>query len=543
MEMLPIMKKSKSKAKDFIPLRNAPDSKDVEQPKIPLEYPSSPQAALRSQSALTQEAEHSLSNGDGPRDGHDEKFFFNVIETAAQPFCSTCPEGRIKVYNPAFLDLIGYTAEELQTKNWIDLVPQERRERDAGVVAELRRAGRPLLSESEYIRKDGTRAPVEVLVHRVFSADGRDSYYCWFIRDITERKRVESELQKANADLSNYVGELEQRNRETELFSEMVSLLQACVTIEEVQSVIGRLATELFATDSGAMYLLNPGRKILESVAVWGENKPGEHGLTPRECWSLRLGKMYLVESSMAGVLCSHVKPPLQAASLCIPLMAQGETLGLLHLLFNPGWLSLPPEVRERQKRHKQQLAIAVAENLALSLANFKLRDTLYVQSIHDYLTGLYNRRYMSELLEKELHRMARKKQPAGIIIIDIDRFKGFNDRYGHEAGDMVLREFSLFLRRNIREEDFACRYGGDEFVIILPETALENARQRAEQLRQGVKNLNIQFRGDTLDAVTLSLGVSVYPNHGLTAEMLLRTADAALYRAKAEGRDRVVTL
>jgi diguanylate cyclase (GGDEF)-like protein len=223
--------------------------------------------------------------------------------------------------------------------------------------------------------------------------------------------------------------------------------------------------------------------------------------------------------------------------------VAQGETLGLLHLLFNKEWLQLSPDARERQKRHKQQLAIAVAENIALSLANFKLRDTLYTQSIHDYLTGLYNRRYMAELLEKELHRMARKKMPAGVILIDIDRFKGFNDSFGHEAGDLVLREFSLFLRKNIREEDFACRYGGDEFVIILPETSLENACQRAEQLRQGVKGLNIYFRGHPLDTVTLSLGVSVYPNHGISAETLLRTADAALYRAKAEGRDRVVSL
>jgi diguanylate cyclase (GGDEF)-like protein len=323
----------------------------------------------------------------------------------------------------------------------------------------------------------------------------------------------------------------------------MVSLLQACVTIEEVQSVIGRLARELFATDSGALYLINSHRKLLEPVALWGENRPGEQGLQARECWSLRLGKMYMLDSSHAGVLCSHVKQPLKTASLCIPLMAQGETLGLLHVLFNPGWLELPFDARERQKRHKQQLAIAVAENIALSLANFKLRDTLYIQSIHDYLTGLYNRRYMAELLEKELHRMARKRQHAGVVIIDIDRFKGINDRFGHEAGDIVLREFSLFLRKNIREEDFACRYGGDEFVIILPETSLENTRQRAEQLREGIKSLNFQFRGNALDNVTLSLGVAVYPNHGLTAEALLRTADTALYRAKADGRDRVVTL
>ncbi len=544
-----IMKKSKSKAKAFLPLRGDKDNNDLfpEQLETPLDHPPSSQVALIPEAVLEANSAPAAgttnTSSDKSDKSKDENFFLHVIETSAQPFCSAYPDGRLKAHNQAFLTLLGYDAEELQKKNREDIVAPEWRDSDAETLAALRRLNQPQLYETEYIAKDGRRVPVEASVHRVFSGDGKESCYCWFIRDITERKHVEGELQKANEHLSDYVAELEQRNRETELFSEMVSLLQACVTIDEVQSVIGKLARELFATDRGALYLLNPIRTIYEPVAVWGEKGHGDQGLQARECWSLRLGKMYMVDANMPGVLCTHVKHPLQTASLCIPLMAQGETLGLLHLLFNDGWLSLPPDARERQKRHKQQLAIAVAENLALSLANFKLRDTLYIQSIHDYLTGLYNRRYMAELLEKELHRMARKKLPAGIIIIDIDRFKGFNDRFGHEAGDMVLREFSLFLRKNIREEDFACRYGGDEFVIILPETSIENARQRAEQLRAGIKHLTIQFRGSTLDTVTLSLGVAVYPNHGLTAETLLRSADAALYRAKADGRDRVVTL
>lgn len=536
-------KKSKTKAKDITSLHNNKNMlrSAPEQLETPLGCPS-PHTALTSHNMSKEPACLYTSSSDIFQDKH-ENFFLHVIETAAQPFCSAYPDGHLKAHNQAFLSLVGYTSEELQAKRWPDFISPECREREEMVLADVRLMNQPQLCETEYVRKDGTRVPVEATVHRIFDADCENFYYCWFIRDITKSKRVEGELQSVNEHLSSYVNELEQRNRETELFSEMVSLLQACVTIEEVQSVIGRLARELFASDSGALYLLNPVRMFFEPIAIWGENKTGEQGLEARECWSLRLGKMYIVDANMPGMLCTHVKPPLETASLCVPLMAQGETLGLLHLLFNSGWYSLPTEARERQKRHKQQLAIAVAENIALSLANFKLRDTLYIQSIHDYLTGLYNRRYMAELLEKELHRMARKKQPAGIAIIDIDRFKAFNDRFGHEAGDIVLREFSLFLRKNIREEDFACRYGGDEFVIILPETSLENARQRAEQLRSGVKHLSIQFRGHFLDTLTLSLGVSVYPNHGLTAETLLRTADAALYRAKAEGRDRVVTI
>jgi diguanylate cyclase (GGDEF)-like protein/PAS domain S-box-containing protein len=507
---------------------------------VPLEFPA---GAVHSPSPpFPLSGQFPLPTAQPGRDPETD-FLSRAIETAAQPFCSAYSDGRIRAFNPAFLELTGYSAEDLRSRTWAELMPAEAAERDAALLAELRRNDQPRLCQSEFIRKDGRRVPVEAWVHRVPDGTGRQFFTCWFPRDVTERRRVETELQKANRDLSNYVTELEHRNRETELFSEMVSLLQACVTVEEVQSVIGRLVRELFSADSGAMYLLNQVRTHFEPVAIWGENRPLEQPLTARECWSMRLGKLYLVDAGLPGVLCNHVRSPLETASLCIPLVAQGETLGLLHLLFDKAWLDLSPDARERQKRHKQQLAIAVAENIALSLANFKLRDTLYTQSIHDYLTGLYNRRYMAELLEKELHRMARKKLPAGIVLIDIDRFKSFNDSFGHEAGDIVLREFSLFLRKNIREEDFACRYGGDEFVIILPETSLENARQRAEQLRVGVKNVGIHFRGHALDTVTLSLGVAVYPQHGMTAETLLRTADAALYRAKAEGRDRVVSL
>lgn len=535
------MKKQESNPRDAAPLHGD------QHPSVEM-----PSEILSSQTAFLPQAPSDPADGtarsssdriSGVSQPPEDGFFGRVMETTAQPFCSAFPDGSIKTQNQAFLDLLGYTAAELQQKKWTELVAPDRRDGDAAVLAELRRTDRPRFCETEYIRKDGVWVPVEAFVHRVPAQNGALFYYCWFVRDVTERRRVKGELQGANANLSAYVSELEQRNRETELFSEMVSLLQACVTTEEVQSVVGRLVRELFSADSGAMYLLNADRTRFEPVAIWGEQKAGEHGIAARECWSLRLGKMYLVDAAMPGVLCSHVRQPIETASLCIPLVAQGETLGLLHLLFDRAWLDLPRDARERQKRHKQQLAIAVAENIALSLANFKLRDTLYTQSIHDYLTGLYNRRYMAELLEKELHRMARKRQPAGIIIIDIDRFKSFNDQFGHEAGDIVLREFSLFVRKNIREEDFACRYGGDEFVIILPETPLDNVRQRAEQLRAGVKNMTIHFRGNTLDPVTLSCGVAVYPNHGVTAETLLRTADAALYRAKADGRDRVVSL
>ncbi|HEX8948151.1 MAG TPA: GGDEF domain-containing protein, partial [Dissulfurispiraceae bacterium] len=222
-------------------------------------------------------------------------------------------------------------------------------------------------------------------------------------------------------------------------------------------------------------------------------------------------------------------------------MMAYGEILGLLHLQFGPGRDGRAEGLRKSIEDHKQPLAMAVAENIAFSLANLKLHETLYMQSSHDSLTGLFNRRHMEETLEREMHRMGRKGRPLGIIMLDLDHFKQFNDTFGHQAGDTLLRELGSFLQRYIREEDFACRYGGEEFVIILPETSPDITMQRAEKLRSDVRHLYVTHKGQELGPVTLSLGVAGFPLHGLTAETVLRAADSALYRAKAEGRDRVI--
>ena len=221
-------------------------------------------------------------------------------------------------------------------------------------------------------------------------------------------------------------------------------------------------------------------------------------------------------------------------------MMAQGESLGVLHLQRGLPSQKRPEGAREFAK-DQRPLAVTLAEHIALALANLRLREALRRESIRDPLTTLFNRRYMEESLERELRRADRKQRPLGMIMLDLDRFKHFNDSFGHEAGDMLLRKLGGFLLSRTRREDIVCRYGGEEFTIILPEASLEVARQRAEQLRQEVKQLTIQYRGQTLGAHTLSLGVAGFPEHSATGEALLRVADLALYQAKREGRDRVV--
>ena len=188
----------------------------------------------------------------------------------------------------------------------------------------------------------------------------------------------------------------------------------------------------------------------------------------------------------------------------------------------------------------KQRLAITMAEHIAMALSNLKLHETLRSQSIRDPLTGLFNRRFMEESLELELRRAGRNQRPLGVIMLDLDQFKHFNDTYGHEAGDTLLRELGTLLQGNIRGEDIACRYGGEEFTLILPEGNADVVQQRANALREAIKHLDVEHRNLPIGRVTASMGVALFPEHGRTGQALLQAADAALYRSKDLGRDRV---
>jgi diguanylate cyclase (GGDEF)-like protein len=169
------------------------------------------------------------------------------------------------------------------------------------------------------------------------------------------------------------------------------------------------------------------------------------------------------------------------------------------------------------------------------------VENMLRNQCIRDPLTGLFNRRYMEEFLEREIQRADLKGHQVGIIMLDLDFFKRINDNFGHQAGDVVLKELGYFLQSHIRKSDIACRYGGEEFMLILPKATLEDTRQRAEQLRQGVKHHKFEYLHRSLQPITISLGIACYPTHGKIGAELVQAADVALYRSKALGRDRTI--
>jgi diguanylate cyclase (GGDEF)-like protein/PAS domain S-box-containing protein len=353
--------------------------------------------------------------------------------------------------------------------------------------------------------------------------------------DITERRQWEEAIQTTNDKLHALVAQVEERNRTMTLTNEMADMLQACQASEEAYKSIEHFMPRLFPGDAGALYMLNNSRNLFETVASWGQDPLAVSVFAPDECWSVRRGQLHKVENPREALRCHHVAEAVPGGYLCVPLIAQGETLGMFHLRPGP-----PPEAQTPALAAiKDQLALTVAEDLALALANLRLRETLRNQAIRDPLTGLFNRRYLEETMERELNRVNRMGLPLGVIMMDLDHFKQYNDAFGHSAGDELLSALGMLLKSHIRGEDIACRYGGEEFLLVLSGASISIALERAESLRLTVKEMHKRYQG--LKPTTLSLGVAVFPDHGDTGLQLIQAADAALYRAKKAGRDRVM--
>ena len=330
---------------------------------------------------------------------------------------------------------------------------------------------------------------------------------------------------------------LEAQQFRNKQMTEMREFLQACSSTSEIGPVVGQSMKKLFPDSDGALFLLSPSRTDLESIARWGSYPESmeENIISLDECWGLRRGGLYISNEAEGGILCAHVKKHICSTHACLPLMAKGEVIGLLHLRSGTG---------KDDKKFTEELkdgSNALVELLALAISNIKLREKLSLQSIKDPLTGLFNRRYLEETFLRETTRARRKQLPIGVIMVDIDHFKKFNDVFGHAAGDLVLSELAKFFSSGLRGCDIVCRYGGEEFALILPDANIENTLIRAQQLVEKARDIRIHFSGQALGQITLSMGVSAYPIHGEKLEDILKAADIALYRAKQTGRDRVV--
>ncbi|MSN26991.1 MAG: diguanylate cyclase [Geobacter sp.] len=377
---------------------------------------------------------------------------------------------------------------------------------------------------------------------RLVTVNAKEKQLRGVLVDITNKRHAEEALNEANLELNQSVRQLEQRNLEITALHEMSDMFQLCREREEAYRIIEVVAEKLFPEDSGAFYILDSSRNMLELACSLGNGVKHEQNFPPDSCWALRRGNTNW--SMNNKLVCTNKICEIDNQCFCIPMLSQGDTIGVFHLELTSGNKPGRDRVAEDtviDYEAKYQLAVSMTEHIAMALANLSLRETLRFLSIRDPLTSLFNRRHMEETLMREIVLAERTSRTLGIIMMDIDHFKSFNDTYGHDAGDTLLKEFGRFLLNNIREYDIACRYGGEEFICILPETTLEKALERAEELRISLMSFRVEHLGRPLGMVTISAGVAIYPLHGTTEATIVKSADEALYRAKENGRNRVV--
>ena len=441
--------------------------------------------------------------------------------------------GKIADANPFLLNLLGYS--------WAELIGQTLWEIGSFRDVVASQSAFRQLQLNEYIRyenlpletKNGEPVHVE-FISNLYLVDGSRVIQC-NVRDITERYKAEERLQKAHGEALALVTELQRSEDNLRSLNRMNDLLQSCTTKEEAYKVIGLTASELFSDHTGCLAILHPWDQHLETVARWGREPPVEARFLLDECWALRRGQPHEASDPETSLLCRHFVRPPDGGYLCVPLTVQGETLGLLCVIG-----AEPAGTGERRADYRQ-LALTMGEAIKLSLSNLRLRAKLREQATHDLLTGLFNRRYLEESLSRELHRARRGHSELCIAMLDLDHFKRLNDTFGHEAGDAVLCEVGQVLREKVRRSDISCRYGGEEFVVVLPESSLAATVQRVEQIRILIKGLQIRHRDQMLTPTTVSAGIAIASEQHSTPRDLLSAADAALYAAKQAGRDRVV--
>lgn len=350
------------------------------------------------------------------------------------------------------------------------------------------------------------------------------------LREQARRTRAESRLQSSQRELESSLEEARSSARYLAQLGELGDLLQGCRSIDEAMEVLRAIAPRLLGVDAGDVYFGRDGGDDFTRIGGWGAT-----GFAPRnaiargDCWAVRRGHLFPAGDSTANVCCPHVHALDGRHHVCVPLAAQGEAHGLLVI-----------ENAMRLSSVQRRLLRSMAEQLSLALANLRLQESLRSQSIRDSLTGLYNRRYLDASMAREVARAERHEQDLSLLIVDIDHFKRVNDTLGHDAGDAVLAQVAATLDLGTRGEDIACRYGGEEFVVVMPGADARVAQRRAEELRAAIENAGITYAGRPVGPITVSVGVATFPAKGGDATTLRQAADQALYAAKRAGRNRV---
>jgi len=420
-------------------------------------------------------------------------------------------DGKWLNVNNKLCDIVGYNKDELEQLTIQDITFQDDLESDWDNRSKLLSGKlQSYQVEKRYVNKNKQLIWIVTNVSLVRGKRDEPLYYISQIEDINDRKQ--NELIIAS-------------------LSKMNAMLQLCHDSAEAYSIIVHTAGEIFPGLSGGLAVYNKLSQLQETVGSWGDNPLLQPSFKSEDCWAFRSGNIYIATDPAKEESCHHFTKKPDNTSICLPLLVKGQILGMLHFNIHPG---------HSISTYQQQIINNFSEIIKLSLSNIQLKEALSEQAIHDPLTGLLNRRYLYDTLPKILHKCIKNGQKLSLCMIDIDYFKSINDQFGHDVGDEVLKCLGNILKNRIRDTDVSCRFGGEEFVVILDNSDLEQAHERMEQLRLEISKAKITVQNRLLPEVTISVGIAEAPKHGETVNDILRAADSALYLAKESGRNRI---
>jgi len=362
------------------------------------------------------------------------------------------------------------------------------------------------------------------------------------IRAHQKSKEQTLKLQVNQEKLAAKITEAHRYTQELQWFKEMADAFQACISLEEAMVPLKKYCSLLLPSTAGTLFLNDEESGVLRPFTWWGSNTASQmRPFSAYDCKAIKRKDTTYIDDPRYIPPCeglsSFSRNQTTPSYLCLPLRTPEGVLGVLKLKD----IRLSSQ-QDGIDQNRQLLADTLTKQLTISLASLKLRELLKNQAIRDPLTQLFNRRFLDETFMRELLDAQRYSRSIGVIMADIDHFKMWNDTYGHEAGDLILKKISEVLQKLSRKSDIACRFGGEEFVLVMPESSLVVTLKRAEQIRNAVSKISFTYKGKRINNVTISLGVSVFPEHGLSVQDLIVSADRALYNAKMLGRNRVST-
>ncbi len=464
-----------------------------------------------------------------------EARYRTLVETSPDAIIVADPDGRITLCNQRTAELHGYQSPADLTGHFInrEFVAPEDSEAAGSLWKETVKAGTQVSGELTLIRKDGSRFPAEVAGTAIIDEAGRPTSIIGIMRDITERKRYEQQI-------INQSRELAERNRELDTLYGVSAAVGHTIDMDELlQRILDKIIDfDLFKImrDAGIFLVEDDRLRLASHLEHSPEFVEMHRDLRKGECLcglAARTGEVIVSSDCFEDERHTIHYPGMQNhGHVIVPLTGVDEVVGVLYMYTLP-----ETYVDER----KQSLLATIGNQIGIAIQNARLYEKTKELSLHDPLTGLANRNLMNLELDDGFTRSKRNGMPIAVIMLDLDWFKNYNDNYGHAAGDRALQEIAGLLKHEVRETDLPVRFGGEEFLIVLSETAGEAALLTAERIRAAVERYDFFPReGEPPARMTVSLGVAAFSAGAGDADSLISAADTALYQAKTKGRNRV---